>query len=111
MPQNFIKTFLSDLITYHLSPYLLINSTLEIHVSLNTTIFLYLWTSDYCISSTQNPLYHHSCKWKMTSHISDSRNCKMTANIYLVLTVCLGEGNGNPLQCSCQENPMDGGAW
>ena len=24
---------------------------------------------------------------------------------------CIGEGNGNPLQCSCLENPMDGGAW
>ena len=23
----------------------------------------------------------------------------------------IGEGNGNPLQCSCLENPMDGGAW
>ena len=23
----------------------------------------------------------------------------------------LGEGNGNPLQCSCLENPRDGGAW
>ena len=22
-----------------------------------------------------------------------------------------GEGNGTPLQCSCLENPMDGGAW
>ena len=22
-----------------------------------------------------------------------------------------GEGNGNPLQSSCLENPMDGGAW
>ena len=22
-----------------------------------------------------------------------------------------GEGNGNPLQYSCPENPMDGGAW
>ena len=22
-----------------------------------------------------------------------------------------GEGNGNPLQCSCLENPKDGGAW
>ena len=22
-----------------------------------------------------------------------------------------GEGNGNPLQHSCLENPMDGGAW
>ena len=24
---------------------------------------------------------------------------------------CSGEGNGNPLQCSCLENPRDGGAW
>ena len=24
---------------------------------------------------------------------------------------CIGEGNGNALQCSCLENPRDGGAW
>ena len=24
---------------------------------------------------------------------------------------CIREGNGNPLQCSCLENPRDGGAW
>ena len=24
---------------------------------------------------------------------------------------CIGEGNGTPLQYSCLENPMDGGAW
>ena len=24
---------------------------------------------------------------------------------------CFGEGNGSPLQCSCLENPRDGGAW
>ena len=24
---------------------------------------------------------------------------------------CIVEGNGNPLQCSCLENPRDGGAW
>ena len=23
----------------------------------------------------------------------------------------IGEGNGNPLQCSCLENPRDGGVW
>ena len=25
--------------------------------------------------------------------------------------LCTGEGNGNPLQCSCLENPRNGGAW
>ena len=24
---------------------------------------------------------------------------------------CIGEGNGNPLQCSCLENPRDGEVW
>ena len=33
----------------------------------------------------------------------------MTKFHFLWLTI--GEGNGNPLQYSCLENPMDGGAW
>ena len=28
-----------------------------------------------------------------------------------IVTISYGEGNGNPLQCSCLENPRDGGAW
>ena len=32
-------------------------------------------------------------------------------NIYLIVYWRFGEGNGNPLQYSCLENPMDGGAW
>ena len=31
-------------------------------------------------------------------------------NMYISY-VQIGEGNGNPLQCSCLENPRDGGAW
>ena len=29
----------------------------------------------------------------------------------LSMHACIGEGNGNPLQCSCRENPRDGEAW
>ena len=28
-----------------------------------------------------------------------------------MLALLIGEGNGTPLQYSCLENPMDGGAW
>ena len=28
-----------------------------------------------------------------------------------LFTSCIGEGNGNPFQCSCLENPREGGAW
>ena len=31
--------------------------------------------------------------------------------VYSSLTNSFGEGNGTPLQYSCLENPMDGGAW
>ena len=30
---------------------------------------------------------------------------------FLFSPSCIGEGNGNPLQYSCLENPRDGGAW
>ena len=33
------------------------------------------------------------------------------ATSLLLFTFMIGEGNGNPLQCSCLENPRDGGAW
>ena len=33
-------------------------------------------------------------------------------DVYLcIFILTIGEGNGNPLQYSCLENPMDGGAW
>ena len=34
-----------------------------------------------------------------------------TERLHFHLLSCIGEGNGRPLQCSCLENPMDGGAW
>ena len=36
----------------------------------------------------------------------------MTERLHFIFSLsCFGEGNGNPLQCSCLENPRDGGAW
>ena len=36
----------------------------------------------------------------------------MTEWLYFHFSLwCIGEGNGNPLQCSCLGNPRDGGAW
>ena len=31
--------------------------------------------------------------------------------LYISVYTYFGEGNGTPLQYSCLENPMDGGAW
>ena len=36
----------------------------------------------------------------------------MTERLHFhVSLLCIGEGNGNPPQCSCLANPRDGGAW
>ena len=36
----------------------------------------------------------------------------MTERLHFIFSLsCIGEGNGNPLQCSCLENPRDRGAW
>ena len=33
----------------------------------------------------------------------------LASSLSLFSLSCIGEGNGNPLQCSCLENPRDGG--
>ena len=36
----------------------------------------------------------------------------MTERLHFHVSLsCIGGGNGNPLQCSCLENPRGGGAW
>ena len=41
------------------------------------------------------------------THLSDT-----TERLHFDFSLsCIGEGNGNPLQCSCLENPRDRGAW
>ena len=42
----------------------------------------------------------------------DHEESDMTERLHFHFSLsCIGEGNGNPLQCSCLENPRDGGAW
>ena len=42
---------------------------------------------------------------------SSEKNMKVQVPASFSLWAGIGEGNGNPLQYSCLENPMDGGAW
>ena len=69
-----------------------------------------------------NPL-QHSCledpmdggAWKAAVHgVTEGRtrlsDFNFTFHFHSSLS-CIGEGNGNPLQCYCLENPRDRGAW
>ena len=41
-----------------------------------------------------------------------SEESDMTGRLHFHFSLsCIGEGNGNPLQCSCLENPRNGGTW
>ena len=41
-----------------------------------------------------------------------SQGSDMTEQLHFHFSLsCIGEGNGNRLQCSCLDNPRDGGAW
>ena len=48
----------------------------------------------------------HACFTSANSIYNQYMYC-----IWWIFTVYIGERNGNPLQDSCQENPMDRGAW
>ena len=66
-----------------------------------------------CISFAkyQNEL---AFKWFMESQgqsKTEQLKCPVSIVFFLLLYITSGEGSGTPLQYSCLENPMDGGAW
>ena len=48
---------------------------------------------------------------KVTVHGVAKNQTRLSDFTFFLSIVPFGEGNGNPLQCSCLENPMDGGVW
>ena len=66
------------------------------------------------ISSTPVLLPGESHGWRSLVGCSPwgHEELDMTERLHFHFSLsCTGEGNGNPLQCSCLENPRDGGAW
>ena len=56
------------------------------------------WSYDYYV-------YNHIL------YLSDKES-DMTERLHFHFSLsCIGEGNGNPFQCYCLENPRDEGAW
>ena len=76
--------------------------------SLNLNLSLWSWQGMvrivfYFLKHSKEPLnYNFHRKGSISSTIIRLHfHCSLS---------CIGEGNGNPLQCSCLENPRDGGA-
>ena len=59
----------------------------------------------------QDPLTEKYKANRLRSLDSQLRTLSPYRTIFIALEQSFGEGNGTPLQYSCLENPMDGGAW
>ena len=59
--------------------------------------------------STQIPVYERNNIFSSMIQLTSNLNAHSIV-VYFSLS-CIAEGNGNPCQCSCLENPRDGGAW
>ena len=68
----------------------MVEKTMAPHSS--TLAWKILWTEE---PGRLQSMGSHTTEQRLHSHLSLS---------------CIGEGNGNPLQCSCLENPRDSGA-
>ena len=74
---------------------------------------------DRTVQGRQEPrsaLIRHGVKQRRRPDLKRSLTTCRAATPHTSISVCftfrlIGEGNGTPLQYSCLENPMDGGAW
>ena len=76
------------------------------------------WLKRLSSSSSSKYWYTSYIKYKRILCVStDINKCVNNAEVKslpyrrLITINSIGEGSGNPLQCSCLENPRDGGAW
>ena len=61
----------------------------------------------YCLA---NPM-DRGAWWAAVHGVAKSRTRQSNFPFFHFSLSRIGEGNGNPLQCSCLEYPRDGGAW
>ena len=72
-------------------------------------VFCHLRGINKCVKEIKDKL-----SWRRLVGCSpwDREESDTTERLYFHFSLsCIGEGNGNPLQYSCLENPRDGGAW
>ena len=64
------------------------------------------------VTATHSSILAWRIPWTVRSSPWGHKELDTTEQLHLHFSLlCIGEGNGNPLQCSCLENPRDRGAW
>ena len=75
-------------------------------------LYMLLWRRTWQPTSVLLPEKSHG--WRGPGRLQSMRSRRVRHDLATSLSLslsCIGAGNGNPLQCSCLENPRDGGAW
>ena len=86
------------------------SSKLIILVKINSSVFL--WRRQWQPTPALLPGKSHGRRRLVGFSPWGHEDSDMTEQLHFHFSLsCIGEGNGNPLQCSCLENPRDGGAW
>ena len=73
---------------------------------------MYLWRRQWHPTPVLLPGKSHGRRSLVGCSPWDIEELDTTERLHFPFSLsCIGEENGNPLQCSCLENPRDGGAW
>ena len=80
--------------------------------SINSSALSFLWRRQWHPTPVLLPGKSHGWRRLVGCSPWGRKESDMTERLHFHFSLsCTGEGNGNPLQCSCLENPRDGGAW
>ena len=72
-------------------------------------IYLYMWRRQWHLTPVLLPGKAHGRRSLVGCSPWGRKESDMTERLHFHLSLsCIGEGDGNPLQCSCLENPRDG---
>ena len=76
------------------------------------TIYTFDWRRRWHPTPVLLPGKSHGWRSLMGCSPCGRKESDVTERLHFHVSLsCIGGGNGNPLQCSCLENPRDGGAW
>ena len=76
------------------------------------TLYIFIWRRQWHPTPVLLPGKSHGWRRLVGCRPWGRKESDTTERLHFHFSFsCIGEGNGNPLQCSCLENPRDRGAW
>ena len=108
---SFMQSFNKNLSEAYYARYFLLQHTCQ---QINISVFLYTfhWRRQWHPTPVLLPGKSHGRRSLVGCSPWGCQESDTTERLPFHFSLsCIGEGNGSPLQCSCLENPRDGGAW